>query len=450
MAFAENYKPLSEVSGLSEKLQAAWARSDQLFGIVKRQAMLSKPIAFRHPFIFYVGHLPAFAWNQICAGVLKWTSPNPRFDEIFSRGIDPDVDSGSCHAHPEVPENWPSLDAVLRYRDQVRSAVLNSFDAVYASGSADVMAENGRVFTMVLEHEYMHQETLLYMIHALAEELKTRSREFRGYYFNEAAARKKITVPGGRAQLGASFDELAFGWDNEFPAVSIDVAEFAIDSVPVTNQEFFEFVLAGGYDQARFWEPADWLWRRDGGIRHPHFWLKQDGAWFYRTVFDLLPLKQVGSWPVYVSLAEARAFANWRGARLPTEAEFQRAAYANPAKDGSTGRDYFPRTTNRNIGFRNWSPVPVGFYSESANFWGVRELIGNGWEWTQSEFHAFPGFTPYMTHYQEYSADFFDGKHFVLKGGSWATDADLVRPSFRNWYQAHYPYVFAKFRCVEK
>jgi formylglycine-generating enzyme required for sulfatase activity len=92
----------------------------------------------------------------------------------------------------------------------------------------------------------------------------------------------------------------------------------------------------------------------------------------------------------------------------------------------------------------------VGFYSESANFWGVRELIGNGWEWTQSEFQAFPGFTPYMTHYQEYSADFFDGKHFVLKGGSWATDADLVRPSFRNWYQAHYPYVFAKFRCVEK
>ena len=89
----------------------------------------------------------------------------------------------------------------------------------------------------------------------------------------------------------------------------------------------------------------------------------------------------------------------------------------DPAKDGSTGRDYFPRITNRNIGFRNWSPVPVGFYSESANFWGVRELIGNGWEWTQSEFHAFPGFTPYMTHYQEYSADFFDGKHFVLKGG---------------------------------
>src|SRR4030095_11532397 len=128
----------------------------------------------------------------------------------------------------------------------------------------------GRVFTMVLEHEYMHQETLLYMIHALAEELKTRSREFRGYYFNEAAAGKKITVPGGRAQLGARFDELRFGWDNEFaavsiagagarahvgarfdrltfgwtkdsPAVSIDVAEFAIDSVPVTNQEFFEF-----------------------------------------------------------------------------------------------------------------------------------------------------------------------------------------------------------------
>src|SRR5258708_26321908 len=101
MAFAENSKPLSEVSGLSEKLQAAWARSDQLFGIVKRQAMLPKPIAFRHPVIFYVRHLPAFPWNQICAGHLKWTSPNPRFYELFSRRIDPYLSSGYCHSHPD-------------------------------------------------------------------------------------------------------------------------------------------------------------------------------------------------------------------------------------------------------------------------------------------------------------------------------------------------------------
>jgi len=440
MAFAENCRAPRESSEFADRFLTVWSRSDQLFDTAKQQALLSKPIAYRHPFIFYVGHLPAFAWNQICAGVLHWPSINPLFDDIFSRGIDPDVDSGSCHAHPEVPQNWPALAAVLGYRDRVRAAVLDSIEEVCARGADDVMAENGRVFHMVLEHEYMHQETLLYMIQALADEMKIRPRELRCYCFKPAPPRQSVTVPGGCARLGADFAELVFGWDNEFPAVELYVNEFAIDSLPVTNQEFLEFVLAGGYDEPCFWQPSDWAWRRQSGAAHPQFWQKQNGEWLYRTVFDRLPLKQVGSWPIYASLAEARAFAAWRGARLPTEGEFHRAAYAG---GGTRGR------CNGNLDFRNWSPVPVGFYAEDANTFGVRDLIGNGWEWTQSEFRGFPGFEPYLTNYREYSADFFDGKHFVLKGASWATDAALARPSFRNWYQAHYPYVFAKFRCVE-
>jgi formylglycine-generating enzyme required for sulfatase activity len=167
-------------------------------------------------------------------------------------------------------------------------------------------------------------------------------------------------------------------------------------------------------------------------------------------MFDELPLSQVASWPVYVSLAEARAFACWRGKSLPTEAQFHRAAFCGPGDreqcypwgDAQPGQDH------GNFDFNHWSPVPVGSSPRGASPWGVEELVGNGWEWTDTPFAPLPGFTPYMTHYPDYSRDFFDGKHFVLKGASWATSSDLIRPSFRNWYQAHYPYVFAKFRCV--
>jgi formylglycine-generating enzyme required for sulfatase activity len=135
---------------------------------------------------------------------------------------------------------------------------------------------------------------------------------------------------------------------------------------------------------------------------------------------------------------------------LATEAEFHRAAFNGPdghETDYPWG-DATPTARHGNFDFNAWSPVAVGSSPAGASRWGVFELIGNGWELTDTPFAPLPGFKPYMTTYPDYSQDFFDGKHYVLKGASWATAADLLRPSFRNWYQAHYPYVFAKFRCV--
>jgi len=151
-----------------------------------------------------------------------------------------------------------------------------------------------------------------------------------------------------------------------------------------------------------------------------------------------------------VSVAEALAFACRRGKSLPTEAQVHRAAFCGPGdrEQRYPWGDAEPGQDHGNFDFHHWSPVPAGSSPRGASPWGVEELVGNGWEWTDTPFAPFPGFTPYMTHYPDYSRDFFDGKHFVLKGASWATSSDLVRPSFRNWYQAHYPYVFAKFRCV--
>jgi formylglycine-generating enzyme required for sulfatase activity len=155
------------------------------------------------------------------------------------------------------------------------------------------------------------------------------------------------------------------------------------------------------------------------------------------------------SWPVYVSQAEAIAFANWRGWRLMTEAEFQRAAYGDPS--GSQRRhpwgDDSPTAAHGVFDFESWDPHPAGSHPRGASAWGIHDLVGNGWEWTGSVFAPFPGFSA-LPSYPEYSADFFDGEHFVMKGASSATASELLRPSFRNWFRPRYPYVYAAFRCV--
>lgn len=450
MAFPSTHRLFSSIETFTEKFSAAWARSDAIFAIVAEAELNTSPIVWRHPFIFYIGHLPAFSWNQICAAILKWKSFNPYFDDLFCRGIDPDVDTGECHWHPEVPEKWPSLAETIDYRDKVRLALTDSVEAMGRSASSSVMAQHGRVLQMVLEHELMHQETLIYMIQQLPPGKKRRPKTVPRYSFQRAPLSQPVAVPGGKARLGAKFTELFFGWDNEFEEVVVDVPAFTIDSLPVTNGAFLEFVETGGYRSERYWGAEDWRWRNLENKQHPTTWFKRNEDWYYRALFDILPLEAVASWPVYVSLAEARAYARWAGKRLPTEAEFHRAAFYGPDERETEypwGK-LRPLVQHGNFDFGAWSPMPVGSRPAGASRWGVMELIGNGWELTDSAFAPFPKFSPYIESYPDYSRDFFDGKHYVLKGASWATAADLIRPSFRNWYQAHYPYVFAKFRCV--
>lgn len=441
----------ARTAGLERRFQALWERTDRLFALIAPDAILERPIALRHPFIFYVGHLPAFAWNHVCRGLLGRPSFNARFDEVFDRGIDPDVDDpAKVHAHPEVPAEWPALRDVLEYRDRVRAQILASLDDVGDAPVTEVMAENGRVLLMALEHEQMHQETLLYMLHQLPLSRMIRPARHPDHESGDALRARPIEIDAGSATLGADFDGVDFGWDNEFPRVTVPVPAFEIDSTPVTNGEFLEFVERGGYDRQALWSPDDWTWKEQAGLYHPAFWRCRDDERLLRTVVDELPLASVRDWPVYVSLAEARAYARWRGSRLPTEAEFDRAAHGEP---GGGERPFpwgveSPTPTHGNFHFAHWSPLPVGSRPSGASAWGVHELVGNGWEWTETAFAPLPGFRAFIPGYPGYSADFFDAKHCVLKGASWATDSQLVRRSFRNWYQARYPYVFAKFRCV--
>ena len=155
------------------------------------------------------------------------------------------------------------------------------------------------------------------------------------------------------------------------------------------------------------------------------------------------------SWPVYVTHRQADAYARWAGSRLPTEAEYHRAAFGTPQGNERAfpwGSEP-PAPQHGNFDFQRFDPEPVDAHPAGVSGWGVADLIGNGWEWTSTPFAPFPGFEP-MASYPQYSADFFDGKHYVMKGASPVTARELIRRSLRNWFFDDYPYMYAKFRCV--
>ena len=418
------------------------ARTQALFDLVTDEAYYSRPIDLRHPIVFYEGHLPAFSFNTLVKRALGGPSIDPALEALFARGIDPSDD----RAGQDNRDTWPGRTEVRRFAAEADRRVRDALMSADLDRPGDPLLDRSEAVFTILEHEAMHQETLLYMWHRLPREQKRRPPAYRPRLEGVVPAQEWIDVPPGRATLGADSGALPFGWDNERPGRIEDVAGFAIQRHDVTNAAFLEFVDAGGYDDERWWTPDNWAWVQQAGMRSPIFWERGADAWHWRGMFDLLPLAP--SWPVYVSHAEASAYAAWRGLRLPAEAEYQRAAYGTPDCErvypwGSAS----PSPSRGVFDFTSWEPEPAGSHPAGRSAWGVDDLVGNGWEWTRTVFAPFPGFRP-LPSYPEYSADFFDGQHFVMKGASPATARELIRPTFRNWFRRRYPYVYATFRCV--
>jgi iron(II)-dependent oxidoreductase len=424
-------------------------RSRRLFDLIGHDAYYTQPIALRHPIVFYEGHLPAFSFNTLVKKALGGGNIDERLEALFARGIDPH-ESAAARAGDQAAL-WPARAAVRAFADEADRQVIDALTRAESDRSGQHFSGHAEAVFAILEHEAMHQETLLYMWHRLPFSQKTKPA---GYQPRTAGAPPRVemmNVPAGRATLGVPPESIPFGWDNEFPALTAEVPAFSIDRHDVTNGRFLEFLQAGGYDDPRWWNAEDWQWIRGERIAHPLFWERgEEGGdtWYWRGMFDLIPLPP--AWPVYVSFAEATAFARWSGGRLPTEAEFQRAAYGSP--DGSErvhpwGAEA-PSPRRGVFDFASWDPEPAGTHPDGASAWGVEDLVGNGWEWTGTPFAPFPGFRA-MASYPEYSADFFDGQHFVMKGASPATARELLRPTFRNWFRARYPYAYATFRCVQ-
>jgi ergothioneine biosynthesis protein EgtB len=433
---------LSTAAGdaLLSRFRAVRRRSEEIFGLISPDAFLSRPIPLRHPIVFYRGHLPAFAVNTVLKRALGRPGIRADFETLFERGIDP---PDTAAAEKVSIASRPPRSEIEAYRREAEAAL----ESAYAEIEADGTPLAREAAAMCVEHEEMHQETLLYIFHRLVFARKRRPVHAPRAMFGAAPPSEVVRIPAGAATLGAASGEIAFGWDNEFPRLTVPVPAFEIDRHDVTNGEFLEFVDAGGYGDETLWDAAAWAWVRRERVRHPLFWERDGGRWKWRALFE--PLDLPLSWPVYVSHAEASAFARWRGRRLPTEAEFHRAAYGTSS---GTERPFpwgeeLPDDTRANADMRRWDPVPVGSFPAGESFWGVADLLGNGWEWTSTPFSGFPGFRASPL-YPAYSADFFDGTHYVMKGGSPATAAGQLRRSFRNWFQPHYRYPYATFRCA--
>ncbi len=390
-------------------------RSRALFDMLPEDVYYSRPIDLRHPIVFYDGHLPGFSFNTLIKRALGRPGIDERLEALFARGIDPHESQGdqpdSLHRRTGGAKAWPDRETVRAFVAEADSRVVNALAHDDLERPGDPLLDRAEAVFTILEHEAMHQETLLYMWHRLPFEQKRRPASYVPRTEGRVPAEEWIAIPAGRAMLGADRARLPFGWDNEMPQYEMDVPAFAIQKHDVTNARYMEFVEAGAAP--------------------PLFWERVDGQWYWRGMFEMIPLPL--AWPVYVSQADATAYAQWRGCRLATEAEYQRAAVGSA-----------PGVCD----FTSWDPEPAGSHPEGASRYGVEDLVGNGWEWTSTPFAPFPGFRASPS-YPEYSADFFDGEHFVMKGASPATARELVRPTFRNWFRPRYPYVYATFRCAK-
>jgi iron(II)-dependent oxidoreductase len=427
---------------LLKRLADARGQTDRLFPLVSPNAIYDRTIPERHRLIFYLGHLEAFDWN-LFAGVCGLKPFNPVFDKLFSFGIDP-VDG---NLPSDQPSDWPARYVIEAYNADVRAKLDALLASPLASDTSLPALADGTLIQVAIEHRLMHAETLAYLLHQLP--------------FNRKIARNEplltttppfepqlLTIPEGGATLGQSSTAGGFGWDNEFEAELVRVPEFRIDAYPITNGQFLAFLRAGGYGDRSLWSEPDWEWKSAQEVLHPEHWTRRGDEWHYRAMFAEIPLPL--AWPVYVSHAEASAYARWTGKPLPTEAQWHRAAYgtADVAERPYPWGSEPPAAQHGNFDLRRWDPEPVNAHPAGASAFGVFDLLGNGWEWTRTHFGPLPGFQAFPF-YPGYSANFFDGKHFVMKGGSPRTATCMLRRPFRNWFQPHYPFVYATFRCVE-
>jgi iron(II)-dependent oxidoreductase len=328
------------------------------------------------------------------------------------------------------------------YVREVRTKVMDVLASTPLEGRR--LVENAFAFGMIVQHEQQHNETMLAthqlrtgepVLHAPAPPAPP------GPVIN-----REILVPAGTFSMGTDVEPWAL--DNERPAHQVHVDSFLIDKYPVTNAMYVEFVTAGGYDQQQWWSEQGWAYRQKAGLTAPRFWVRDGDRWLrngFSLVEPLVPDEPV----VHVCFYEAEAFAAWAGKRLPTEVEWEKAARHDPA----TGRsrrypwgDEDPGPEHANLGQRHLRPARIGAYPAGESPLGVAQLIGDVWEWTSGDFHAYPGFRAFP--YREYSEVFFGPDYKMLRGGSFGADASACRGTFRNWDYPIRRQIFSGFRLA--
>jgi iron(II)-dependent oxidoreductase len=433
-----------EAEEIKELMTAARADTLQLFNMAREEDLRESPGFGFRPVLWHLAHIGVFEAYWILRKLMGQSAPDERYERIFDPITTPREES----------KNLPSRREMEDFLARVRTDVFRCLDQIQFDRDAPLL-RHAYIFHLVLEHEYQHQETLAYLLHLLAPEKKRRagvdvSRADRLPSGERKPRHEMIMIPEGPFKMGSVWEE-SFAYDNELPPRVLHVPAFKIDRLLTTNEEYARFIEEGGYTRREWWSDEGWEWRERESWTCPLYW-SQDGegceGWRVRAMFDEGVID--AQHPVTgISWHEAEAYARFVGKRLPTEAEWEKAASwdaARGVKRRFSWGDEAPRPALCNFNNSFWGTTPVGAFPEGASPYGCLDMTGNVWEWTQDAFDGFPGFKAFP--YPEYSETWFDGDHRVLKGGSWATRAPVLRTSFRNFFRRHFRIAFAGIRCA--
>jgi iron(II)-dependent oxidoreductase len=338
----------------------------------------------------------------------------------------------------------PTLAEMMERLREIRSRVLDRLDSVDFDEDNPLLRD-GYVYNMVLQHEYQHNETILQTLQLKKGDPYRAPRRVT-FENRSPRASEMISFAGGRATMGT--DDRSAAYDNERPRHGVDLRPFLIDRDPVTNGRYLEFMADSGYERRELWSEAGRKWLAESGVSAPKYWVRDGDTWLTRSMDLTRPVDPAK--PVcHVCYHEAEAFARWDGKRLPTEAEWEVAASwdtaAKKQREFPWG-DSRAASTAANIDQLAFNTAPVGTFDDDVSPIGCYGMIGDVWEWTSSDFSAYPGFQSFP--YKEYSEEFFGPDYKVLRGGSWATRSGAIRNTFRNWDYPIRRQIFSGFRCA--
>jgi iron(II)-dependent oxidoreductase len=421
-------------------LGRARARSTALTDVVDESDLVAQHSPLMSPLVWDLAHIGSQEELWLVRDVGGREPLRPEIDGLY------DAFRHSRASRVELPLLTPG--EAREYVAQVRDKALDALGSSPLRGRR--LVEHGFAFGMIVQHEQQHDETMLatHQLRVGAPVLHAPAPP--GALAPPAVA--EALVPAGPFTMGTDTEPWAL--DNERPAHSVDLPAYWIDTAPVTNGQYLEFVEAGGYDDPRWWSERGWAHRVEAGLQAPLHWQRDGGGsttggTWWRRWFGVLEPVPAAEPVCHVCFFEAEAYAAWAGKRLPTEAEWEKAARFDPASGRSRRYpwgDDEPTEAHANLGQRHLRPAPVGAYPRGASPSGVHQLIGDVWEWTSSGWHPYPGFTVFP--YPEYSQVFFGGDYRVLRGGAFGTDPSAVRATFRNWDHPIRRQIFAGFRCA--
>ncbi|WP_254426836.1 5-histidylcysteine sulfoxide synthase [Rhodanobacter sp. C06] len=423
---------------LREYFTSTFDRYESLFQTLAVDAAWYEPaITLRHPLVFYYGHTATFFVNKLLLTRMIEERVDPHLESVFAVGVDEMGWDDLNDAHYE----WPSVAEVQAYRDKVRALVLRQIDE--APLSLPIAWDHPWwAIVMGIEHERIHLETSSVLIrqHKLAY-VKPHSAWQPCTQTGEAPQNTLVKVPAGKVVLGRGIASAIYGWDNEYGSHETEVPAFEASRMLVSNREFLAFVEAGGYTQSGYWEDEGNGWREFAKADHPTFWRRSDEGWLLRLMTAEVPMPW--DWPVEVNYHEAKAFCRWKSAhsgqpvRLPTEDEWYRL-YAESRRGVPDGE-----TPDANLNLAHWaSSCPVNHFAQGEFF----DVAGNAWQWTETPIYPFEGFQVHPI-YDDFSTPTFDGRHNLMKGGSWIATGNEAEAASRYAFRRHF-FQHAGFRYV--